>query len=199
MSIKKNFFMKTNLLSLAAILSIGFFTSNLEAQTSATGANVTGTSAGAKLIKPMTLSQTSPLHFGTINVIDGVAGTVVLPSSTLDRAVTGGVALSTVLPYATNAAYSVTGTKNTKYALTLPTTITVKETEFVVGTTLGAGTMDITALTARFTNVPGVDATESTLSSTGTDSFTLGGTLTVATSQLPGIYAGTFNVSVDYN
>jgi hypothetical protein len=190
MSTKKHF-MKKKLLSLAAILSIGFFTSNLEAQTSATGANVTGTSAGAKLIKPMTLSQTSPLHFGTINVIDGVAGTVVLPSSTLDRAVTGGVALSTVVPYATNAAYDVTGTKNTIYALFLPETITVTETQ-------STETMTIGLLKARFSGAD-VDATTSKLSQSGTDSFTVGGTLTVADAQTPGDYAGTFNVTVDYN
>jgi len=44
-----------------------------------------------------------------------------------------------------------------------------------------------------------LDAITSTLNGTGTDSFTVGGTLTIATSQLPGIYAGAFNVSVDYN
>jgi hypothetical protein len=183
--------MKPNLLSLAAILSIGFFTSNLEAQTSAT---VTGTLAGAKLIKPMTLEQTSPLHFGTINVLDGAPGTVLLPSSTLFRVFNGGVRESTVAPLATNAAYDVTGTKNTTYALTLPDLISVKET-------LGTATMEISLLKARFKNagLNGIDNVTSTLDGGGKDSFTVGGTLTVAASQTPGVYAGTFDVSVDYN
>ena len=116
MSIKK-FFMKKNLLSLAAILSLGFFTSSLEAQTSAT---VAATTAGAKLIQPMTLSETSPLHFGTINVLTGTGGTVLLPSSSLTRVFSTGVASGVVAPLPTNAAYDVTGTKNVTYALTLP-------------------------------------------------------------------------------
>ena len=58
--------------------------------------------------------------------------------------------------------------------------------------------MTISLLKARFSGA-GSDAVTSTLSATGTDSFTLGGTLTVAAAQMPGIYAGTFAVSVDYN
>lgn len=181
--------MKKNLLSLTAILALGFFTSNVEAQTSAT---VAATAAGAKLIKPMTLSETSPLHFGTINVLTGLAGTVVLPSNTITRAFNGGVVSGVVAPQPTNAAYNVTGTKNVTYALVLPSTITV--TESIESTQ----TMTISALKARF-NGAGSDAITSTLSPTGTDSFTVGGTLTVGAAQMPGIYAGTFAVSVDYN
>jgi hypothetical protein len=181
--------MKKKLLSLAAILSIGFFTNNLEAQTSAT---VAATSAGAKLIKPMTLSETSPLHFGTINVLTGAGGTVELPSSNLARVFSAGVVSGVVAPLPTNAAYNVTGTKNVTYALVLPSTITVKES---IGNT---ESMTIDLLKARFNGASG-DAITSTLSATGTDSFSLGGTLTVAPLQMPGIYAGTFEVTVDYN
>jgi len=180
--------MKKNLLSVTAILAIGFFTSNVGAQTLAT----VGNSAGAKLIKPMTISETSPLNFGTINVLVGQPGTVVLPSSTLLRAPFGGVALSAVAPLATNAAYNVTGTKYTTYALTLPDVINVKETEF------GFGAMQITALKARF-NGASDDDVVSTLDLDGRDSFKFGGTLNVGLNQIPGIYAGTFNVTVDYN
>jgi hypothetical protein len=181
--------MKKNLLSLTAILSIGFFTSNVEAQTSA---KVTGTTAGAKLIQPMTLTQTSPLHFGTINVLTGAGGTVLLPSNNAAGRVFGtGVAASTVDPQPTNAAYNVLGTKNTTYALVLPSTITVVETQSSESMTIGL-------LKARFKDALG-DAITSKLSQTGTDSFTVGGTLTVAASQTPGVYAGTFDVTVDYN
>ena len=181
--------MKKKLLSLAAILSIGFFTSNLEAQTSAT---VAATTAGAKLIQPMTLTQASPLHFGTINVLTGAGGTVELPSNNLTRVFSAGVASGVVAPLPTNAAYGVTGTKNVTYALVLPSTITV--TESIESTE----TMTISNLKARF-NGAGADAITSTLSATGTDSFKVGGTLTVANAQMAGIYAGTFEVSVDYN
>lgn len=181
--------MKKSLILFAAIVMMAGFTTKVMAQT---GATVTGTAAGAKLIVPMTLIQDSPLHFGTINIQTGVAGTCVLPSNSTTRSFTGGVIASTVAPVATNAAYLVTGTMNATYALTLPTTITVTET---TGT---LATMTIGTLKARF-NGAGADAVVSTLSTTGTDSFTVGGTLTIAAAQDAGIYAGSFDVSVDYN
>ena len=181
--------MKKNLLSLTAILALGFFTCNVEAQTSA---KVTGTAASAKLIKPMTLVETSPLHFGTINVLTFAGGTVVLPSNSIARVFSAGVASGIVAPQPTNAAYNVTGTKNVTYALFLPSTITV--TESIDATE----TMTISDLKARF-NGKNVDAVVSTLSATGTDSFTVGGTLAVKAGQGTGIYAGSFDVSVDYN
>jgi hypothetical protein len=188
MSTKKHF-MKKKLLSLAAILAIGFFTSNVEAQTSS---KVAATAAGAKLIQPMTLTEISPLHFGTINVLTGTGGTVLLPSSNLTRVFSTGVASGVVAPLPTNAAYDVTGTKNVTYALTLPSTITVVES------LTPTQTMTISLLKARFSGA-GEDAITSTLDGDGKDSFTLGGTLTVASAQMPGIYAATFAVSVDYN
>jgi len=181
--------MKKVIMLFAAVVMIAGVTTSLMAQTSAT---VGATSAGAKLIVPMTLTQTSPLHFGTINVLSGAGGTVELPSNSTTRIFSAGVAASTVAPVAKNAAYNVTGTKNVTYALTLPATITVTET---LGT---AATMTIDALTARF-NGAVADAITSTLSAAGTDSFTVGGTLTVDPSQVAGIYAGTFPVTVDYN
>jgi len=172
----------------AVLLMAGFATTGM-AQTSAT---VSATAAGSKLIVPMTLTQTSPLHFGTINVLAGTGGTVQLPSNSTTRVISSGLAASTISPVATNAAYSVTGTMNATYALTLPATIVVTET---VGST---AVMTINALTARF-NGAAADALVSTLSATGTDDFTVGGTLTVTEAQISGIYAGTFPVTVDYN
>ena len=58
--------------------------------------------------------------------------------------------------------------------------------------------MTIGDLVARF-NGAGADAVTGTLSADGNDSFTVGGTLTVAAAQTAGEYAGTFNVTVAYN
>jgi hypothetical protein len=173
----------------SAILLIAGFTGTVMAQTSAT---VTGTTAGAKLIVPMTLTEDAPLHFGTINVLLGAGGTCELPSNSTTRVFSAGLAASTVAPLATNAAYHVTGTMNATYALSLPATITVTET---TGT---LAFMTISLLKARF-NLAASDAVVSTMSATGTDSFTVGGTLTVAAAQVAGIYAGAFDVMVDYN
>ncbi|MDP3441415.1 MAG: DUF4402 domain-containing protein [Ignavibacteria bacterium] len=128
-----------------------------------------------------------------VTLVTSAGGTVVLSTANA-RTFTGGVSASTISPTSTNAAYNVTGTYNETYALTLPATITVTETI----ATVGVKTMTVSALTARF-NGAGADAITSTLSATGTGSFTVGGTLTVALNQIAGIYAGTFPVSVDYN
>jgi hypothetical protein len=183
--------MKKTLIIFAFFLMAGI-SGNLMAQTSAT---VTGTTAGAVLIQAMTLTQTAPLHFGSIVLTDASGGTVELPSNSTTRVFTGaGVATSAATPVATNAAYNVTGTINETYALTLPATTTVTLTT----ASAGVKTMTITLMTARF-NGALADAVTSTLSATGTDSFTVGGTLTVQANQVAGIYAGTFNVTVDYN
>ena len=180
--------MKKIILFVDVIMMAGLSTTVM-AQTSAT---VAATAAGAKLIVPMTLIQTSPLHFGSITLLDATGGSVVLPSNSLTRVFAGKVSESIIAPLATNAAYNVTGSNSAVYNLTLPATITVKET---VG---ASATMTISALTARF-NGAAADAVSSTLSATGTDNFTVGGTLTVAAAQIGGIYAGTFAVTVDYN
>lgn len=179
-------------ITLLAILAFAAFSSNANAQTSAT---VTATSAGAVLIKAMSLTQTSDLHFGSIVLVNATGGTVTLPSNSIVRTFSGGgVATSSATPIPRNAAYNVTGTRDETYAITLPGSTTVTHT------TVGAGvnTMAITNMKARVLSA-GVDVVTGTLSSTGTDSFTLGGDLTVQANQLDGIYAGTFAVTVDYN
>ncbi len=184
--------MKKLLLSFATIVMIVAFSASLMAQTSSATEN---TAAGAVLITAMGISETAPMHFGSNLLVDATGGTVVLPSNSTTRSYgSAGVVASSATPVATNAAYSVTGTGLETYAITLPTTTTVTHTSVSSGTY----TMDITLMTARF-NGAGSDAITSTLASDGTDSFTLGGTLTVQSAQVGGIYAGTFDVSVDYN
>ena len=183
--------MKKTILIVLSIIMIAGFASNIMAQTSAT---VAATPAGGKLIAPMTLTQTSALHFGTVNLLAATAGTVVLTTANV-RNITGGVALSTIAPTSTNAAYNITGTISSTYALTLPATI------IVTHTITPASTMTISALKVLFntgTEVTAVGATN-TLTAAGTGSFKVGGTLSIIAAQLAGIYAGTFAVTVDYN
>ena len=61
-----------------AVLMMAGVSMKVMAQTSAA---VTGTTAGAKLVVPMGLTQTGVLHFGTINILAGAGGTVTLPAS----------------------------------------------------------------------------------------------------------------------
>lgn len=184
---------KFSMLFVAIVMMAGF-SMKVMADGTNTSKTVTGTHAGAVLIVPMGLTQTAALHFGTIVLTSTAGGTVVLASNSTSRAFDGGVATAAgnVTSHPSNAAYNVTGTMNETYALTLPATITVTET------TGKAATMVISALKARF-NGALTDAVSSTLSSAGTDNFTVGGTLTIPATPVAGIYDGQFDVSVDYN
>ncbi len=182
--------MKKLLLSFATIVMIVAFSANLMAQTSATE----NTAAGAVLLTAMGITETSPLHFGSNLLTTAAGGTVELPSNSTTRVYTGGVVTSAATPAATNAAYNITGTGLETYDITLPTSTTVTHTSV----SSGVYTMTITSMLA-FVASESANAVTGTLDAAGTDSFTLGGTLNVQADQVGGIYAGTFDVTVEYN
>jgi len=175
---------KSILIFVAIVLMAGFSTTVLAQST------VTGTTAGAKIITPISLTETAVLNFGTMSVLAGTPGTCLLSTAGV-RTQTGGVNLSVQAPAAANAAYSVGGAVSTAYAITLPSTITV--TKAVTLETMTIGTL------LAHTVSSGVDGLTGTLSVGGTDSFTVGGTLSVAAGQVAGTYTGTFDVTVAYN
>lgn len=167
------------------------FTINLRAQTNKI---FSSTSAAAGLLLAITISEASPLSFGSNSLANTAGGTVVLPSNSVTRNYTGGVTTSMANPAPTVAAYNVTGTGLETYVLVLPPSTTVAHTSI----SSGVNTMDITSITARF-NGASADTITSTIAENGTDSFTLGGTLNVQENQIGGQYSGTFQVSIDYN
>jgi len=175
--------MKKTILLIALIVMMTGFTSRIFAQ-----ATVTGTTAGAVIVTPISLTETAVLHFGTMSVLAATPGTCVLSTQGV-RTATGGVNLSAAAPTSTNAAYNVGGNGLATYAITLPATITV---------TSGGNNMTINNLLAR-TASAGADGLTGTLTGGGTDSFTVGGTLVVPAAQPTGAYAGTFDVTVAYN
>ena len=177
--------MKKVIVIFAAIVMIAGFSNRVFAQ----GSTVTGTTADAKLVTPITLTQTEVLNFGTMSKLTAADGTCIL-STTNVRTPGGSIQLSAVAPTSKNAAYSVTGDVSTAYTIYLPTSITVSN---------GGNSMIINALTARSAHNAGVDGTVTATSPAGTDTFTIGGTLNVLAASPTGVYTGTFNVRVDYN
>jgi hypothetical protein len=176
--------MKKLILLIAVMLVMTGFTSMIFAQ-----ATVVGTTAGAEIITPISLSQDEVLHFGTMSVLAGTGGTCILSTQGVrTTGGAGGVNLSAAAPTSTNAAYTVGGTDGVTYAIQLPASITVSN---------GVPTMIINALLAH-TASAGVDGLTGTLVG-GSDTFTVGGTLNVNAGQATGSYTGTFDVTVAYN
>ena len=175
--------MKKSIIIIAAILMAGFSTKVMAQNTKTVAATV----ATTQILAPLGLTQTSILNFGKLTT-SASSGSCEL--TTAGANVSGGLFNYPSSP--TNAAYNVTGEKNKAYTITLPTTITVSN-----GTPLQD--MTISALTARCLSTA-ADGIVGTIDATsGTDSFKVGGTLTVAANQPAAVYTGSFDVTVAYN
>ncbi|MEI8204032.1 MAG: DUF4402 domain-containing protein [Bacteroidota bacterium] len=144
--------------------------------------------AGVKLVLPLSLTENSPMHFGTITV-NGSSGTVVVNTSGV-RSKTGGVTLQSIAPLMSLATYTVGGEAGRTYAINLPTTISVSN---------GTSSMTIGTLLAKSVSGSISHTATGTIGSGGTEQFVIGGTLNVAGGQEVGIYEGTFPLSVVYN
>jgi hypothetical protein len=140
----------------------------------ARAANSVSAGASVEIAAPISITQTTALAFGNIGPsVD--AGTVTI-SLAGAQSVTGGV---TALGGTVAAgAFSVTGASGATYSVTVPGTVSLT----------GPGT----AMTATLTNDGGGSLTG------GTDTFNIGGTLSIGASQAAGSYSGTYTVSVNY-
>lgn len=148
-------------------------------------AQTENTDVFANIVNPITISETRALHFGTLSV-SSAAGTCVLTPAGV-RSQTGGVTLTNFTPTAASAAYTVTGSANLNYAITLPSSsVTVTRSG-------GAETMTVSTYTSNKAGNAG------TLNGSATDSFTVGATLNVSANQVAGLYQGNFNITVAYN
>ena len=104
---------------------------------------------------------------------------------------TENITLLAEAPVSQNAAYTVDGSDAATYSITLPLNGVV---------TISSGTEHIDVI--NFIAHPasaGADGLGGTLNGSGADSFTVGATLELGNAQPFGIYAGTFNIAVNYN
>jgi hypothetical protein len=136
-------------------------------------------SASAKIIKPLTLTATGALNFGTI-VMNGVTAnrTVTLNADTT-------ITCATELVCAANGTvptYNVRGTNNQLVNI-------IKNTSTLNGS--NGGTLTLTP----------VGAASVLLTSSGApgNNFDIGGSITIAPTTVDGVYSGTVDVQVDYN
>jgi len=153
---------------------------------------VKGASAAARLLAALavvatttgsaqTINGVTPLSFGSF--IAGSGGTITVSPAGL-RSPLGGVILVGQGGGVAAAQFTVTGTANATYSITLPASNTVE---------LSDGNGNVMALNS-FVSSPAVTGTLLG----GSQVIRIGATLVVRPNQPPGSYAGAFNVTVNY-
>ena len=172
--------MRKTVFLLASLFVMACGIQSVKAQTASASASA---SANATIITPIAIAHVEHLNFGNIVAGTGI-GTVIVDTEG-DRTKTGDVILPTATPGTFNAAeFTVTGLANATYAITLPESINISETE---GKTM---TVD------NFTSNP---SGTGTLAANGEQTLSVGATLTVDANQSAGTYEGNFSVTVAYN
>jgi hypothetical protein len=173
-------------LFLIAIVVIGFSTASFAQAASST---LSTNAASTTIMAPIILENTIPLAFGTVGASAGATTVILAMNGT--RGGTATVYDAVGAP-ATAASFNVTGTPNATFVITLPTGGTQLAG---TGVASGAPVMTITDWNIGTTLNPAA------LDLNGLKTFQLTGTLNVGTAavQTPGLYTGTYSVTVAYN
>jgi Mat/Ecp fimbriae major subunit len=156
----------------AALVGTAFATLGMGA-TAANAASATAT-AKAKILRQVTVTNSTDLQFGTI--VSGTAASTVTVTTAGARTCGAGLVCSAA---STAAAFAIGGTTGQVVTISVPPTVTLNS----------AGNSMTATLTASA-------ATATLVASAG--AFTVGGVLAVGASQADGDYAGTFSATVDY-
>ena len=160
-----------------AIVVLGFATSSFAQP----GANATASASGT-IVSPISIVKNVDMNFGNVAVHAIDAGTVVLGTDGT-RTATAGVTLPAVSGTVAAAEFTVNGTEDYTYVVTLPIgVITVAN---------GGNTMDLSNWTSN----------QNGILTGSTETFNVGATLNVNGGQAPGVYttSSPFTVTVNYN
>ena len=136
--------------------------------------------ANAKIYKPLTISKVQNLDFGVIVLGSGAWAGEVVSISQAGALTCGGGANLTCSGSPQVAKYHLVGTNNA--------TVTVSSPGFNL---IGPGTLAFTPNAPATVNLGGTGST------TGVD-FSIGGSITIASTTPDGVYSGTFAVTADY-
>ncbi len=155
--------------------------------------NSENTLAGAKIVKAISITETSALHFGTMT-IPTAADTVFLTTLGVRSCPGDGISITLLaqLPHSSNAAYTVSGSADAAYAIVLP-----EDGDVTISNGAG-GTMKVDAFVARTTSA-GADGLTGILDGSGADAFSVGAKLILISAQAFGVYSGNFDVTINYN
>lgn len=153
----------------------------------AQSASTTGTGS-ITVIRPISLTKTSDMKFGTVVRPPTGSGTVVLTTAGV-RSVTGGVGAVTAGDAPVAATFSVAGEGGQSVSITVPATITMIS---------GADSLTVTT-SNNLTGSPSAQTLSNALGSVGSLAFSIGGSVPISSTQATGAYVGSFTVSAAYN
>jgi hypothetical protein len=169
--------MKKVTIILTGVILMTIASLNVNAQgTSATDDAI----ATARIITPITLTNTQGLAFGNIAASSSL-GTVTISTAGV-RSSAGGVTPSAIGTY-NNAIYAATGEANATYSISLPASTTITD---------GTNNMTVNGFTSDPTPT-------GLLNGSGLQTINVGATLNVNANQVAGNYSGTYNVTIAYN
>lgn len=147
--------------------------------------------SAAKIGLELSIVENADLHFGTMTIPTGAVNVTVTTAGLRSATVPSLITLLSQAPVAHNAAYTIYGSKNAHYIVTLPANGIVKINS-------GANQMNVDNFTIKSTNNGAGNGTGK-LNQQGTDTFRIGATLKLANGQPAGIYTGTFTITAAYN
>ena len=134
----------------------------------------------------LTITEISQLHFGVIASQPASTCQVVVAHT---GARSGTAFLMPRAPHATAAEFQITGTPNTSFSVSLPSSVSLKDNS--------GGSGGVTLTVGTFTSSTGAFSGLSTNSS-GTATLQFGGTLSVPAGAPSGTYTGDYTVTVNY-
>ena len=138
-------------------------------------------SATARIIRPLSLTSTGSLNFGTI-VLNGVTANRTVALSSSNVLVCGGTTELQCSGSTSVPTYNVRGTNNQVVTVIKTASNLTNGSD---GTVLSMTPTGPASVTLTNSGAPGLD-------------FTIGGTIVVGTTTTDGVYTGTVNVQVDY-
>lgn len=142
----------------------------------------------AEVIVPIAITKAADLSFGRFAANPAGAGSVIISNSGV-RSFSGGIVAAGTAGTSSAARFDVTGDGASTYS------ISITNTELTKG-------LDTMAL-AVSSDLTGANVTTGTVTAgtltAGAQSVFVGGTLTVASAQPAGLYAGTITATVEYN
>ena len=140
-----------------------------------------GETGTANIVAPLNVTSGSELDFGDVAPDLSAAGTVEIQTDGT-KVCGNGITCFDTTP-ATVATFSVSGFDGSVYNIVIPSTIDLEGTD-----TADGHSMTATLVASKSTGIL----------TGGSDSFSVGGTLTVGADQAPGSYAASFLVSIQY-